>query len=231
MFKKLEKLKNKNYTPQIIFDIGACNGVFTDNMLNIYPNSEYYLFEAIPYTKLDKFNSYHNIFVHKNVILSDKQKVVNWYQGLNTGDSIHKENSIIYKHIKPIIKSAIDLNSYIKINNLFENKTLSNIFIKIDCQGSEIDILKGSTNILPYTDFILIEMPFFGMYNENVPNFKEHIIYLDSIGFIPYDILESHYINNYNMQIDILFINKKHNLNKQVQYDLTQKLEIDKITY
>lgn len=171
------------------------------------------------------------IFVHKDVILSDKQKVVNWYQCLNTGDSIHKEKSILYKDTKPIIKSAIDLNSYISKNNLLKNKTLSNIFIKIDCQGSEIYILKGSTNILPYTDFILIEMPFFGIYNENVPNFKDHIDYLDSIGFIPYDILESHYINGYNMQIDILFINKNHNLNQQVQYDLTQKLQVEKITY
>ena len=231
MFKKLEKLKNKNYTPQIIFDIGAYQGVWTDNMLNIYPNCEYFLFEAIPYEKLDKFNDVNNIFVYKDVILSDKQKVVNWYQGLNTGDSIHKEKSIVYKDTKPIIKSAIDLNSYISKNNLLKNKTLSNIFIKIDCQGSEIDILKGSTNILPYTDFILIEMPFFGIYNENVPNFKDHIDYLDNIGFIPYDILESHYINDYNMQIDILFINKNHNLNQQVQYDLTQKLQVEKITY
>jgi FkbM family methyltransferase len=227
MFKKLEKLKNKNYTPQIIFDIGAYQGVWTDNMLNIYHNCDYYLFEAILYAKLDKFNDSHNIFVHKGVILSDKQKVVNWYEGLNTGDSIHKEKSIFYKDTKPIIKSAIDLNSYISTNNLLKNKTLSNIFIKIDCQGSEIDILKGSTNILPYTDFILIEMPFFGKYNENIPNFKEHIDYLDSIGFIPYDILESHYINGYNMQIDILFINKNHNLNQQVQYDLTQKLQVE----
>lgn len=200
-------------------------------MINIYPNCDYYLFEAIPYAKLDKFNDSRNIFVHNDVILSDKQKVVNWYQGLNTGDSIHKEKSILYKDTKPIIKSAIDLNSYISKNNLLKNKTLSNIFIKIDCQGSEIYILKGSTNILPYTDFILIEMPFFGIYNENVPNFKDHIDYLDSIGFIPYDILESHYINGYNMQIDILFINKNHNLNQQVQYDLTQKLQVEKITY
>ena len=231
MFKKLEKLKNKKYTPQIIFDIGACQGIWTEHMLNIYPNSEYYLFEAIPYEKLDKFNDANNIFVHKDIILSDKQKVVNWYQGLNTGDSIHKENSIVYKDIKPIIKQAIDLNSYITKNQLFVNKNLSNIFIKIDCQGSEIDILKGSINILPYTDFILIEMPFFGIYNENVPNFKEHIDYLDSIGFIPYDVLESHYINDYNMQIDILFINKNHNLNQQVQHDLTQKFSVEKITY
>lgn len=74
-------------------------------------------------------------------------------------------------------------------------------------------------------------MPLFGIYNENVPNFKNHIDYLDSIGFIQYDLLESHYINDYNMQIDILFINKNHNLNQQVRHDLTQKFFVEKITY
>ena len=49
-----------------------------------------------------------------------------------------------------------------------------------------------------------------------MPNFLEHIKYMDSIGFIPYDILENHYINDFNMQIDMLFINKNHNFNKLV---------------
>ena len=34
---------------------------------------------------------------------------------------------------------------------------------------------------------------------------------MDSIGFCPFDIIDNHYINNFNMQIDILFINKKCN--------------------
>lgn len=58
-------------------------------------------------------------------------------------------------------------------NNFF--KESKNILIKIDCQGAEIPILKGSTKILNSVDFIIIEMPFFGQYNENVPNFLEHI--------------------------------------------------------
>lgn len=227
MFDKLKRLKNNNYVPQIIFDIGAHHGTWTYNMLKIYPNSKYYLFEAIDYVELNKLNNYDNISVHKNIILSNKEKQINWYQGSNTGDSIYKENSIIYKDIKPIIKSAVSLDFYIKQNNLFGKTTLSNIFIKIDCQGSEIDILKGASYILSYTDFILLEIPLFGIYNKNVPNFKEHIEYLDNIGFIPYDILDNHYINNYNMQIDMLFINKNHILNKQVQYDLTYKLDLE----
>ena len=39
---------------------------------------------------------------------------------------------------------------------------------------------------------------------------------MDSIGFIIYDIIEEHYVNDFNMQIDILFINKNHNFNTLV---------------
>ena len=95
-----------------------------------------------------------------------------------------------------------------------------NIFIKIDCQGAEIPILKGSKTILNKTDFILLEMPLFGKYNEGIPNFLEHIQFMDSIGFCPFDIIDNHYINNFNMQIDMLFINKLHKLNNVVQQKL-----------
>ena len=59
-------------------------------------------------------------------------------------------------------------------------------------------------------------MPLFGQYNEGVPNFIEHISYMDSIGFVPYDIIGNHYINGFNMQIDMLFINKMHVFNRTV---------------
>ena len=39
---------------------------------------------------------------------------------------------------------------------------------------------------------------------------------MDSIGFVPYDILDNHYINGFNMQIDMLFINKNDKFNNLV---------------
>ena len=42
--------------------------------------------------------------------------------------------------------------------------------------------------LLQKVDFIILEMPFFGKYNENIPNFLEYIVFMDSIGFIPYDL-------------------------------------------
>ena len=99
-------------------------------------------------------------------------------------------------------------------------KNDENIFIKIDCQGAEIPILKGSSLILDRTDFIVLEIPFFGQYNDSVPTFLEHIQYMDSINFVPYDIVDNHYINGYNMQIDMLFINKNHKFITDVQKKL-----------
>jgi hypothetical protein len=93
----------------------------------------------------------------------------------------------------------------------------SEIFINIDCQGDEIPILKGATNILKNASVILLELPFFGQYNTGVPSFLEHISYMDSVGYTVYDICEHHYINDFLMQLDIIFIKKNHALNITVQ--------------
>lgn len=218
MFQKLFILKQKNYYPKNILDIGAHHGNWTKSMMNIYPDSKYYLFEGIDYTELNQFNNVSNVMVYKNILLNDKVEEVEWYEGRNTGDSFFKEKTHHYANSIPIKRKTIDLKSIVKMNSLFSND--DNILIKIDCQGAEIPILKGASSILDRTDFIILELPLFGQYNEGVPNFLEHIKYMDSINFVPYDIVDNHYINGFNMQIDMLFINRKHKFNDDVQNSL-----------
>lgn len=210
MFNKVNDLKNKGYYPDTILDIGAHHGNWTKNMKNIYNDSKYYLFEGIDYSELNQFSNDKNIKVY-NVILNDKIEQVNWYQMKNTGDSIYKEKTHHFKNCEIIKRQTIDLNTFIVENNILQES--KNILIKIDCQGAEIPILKGSGSILEKTDFIILEIPLFGQYNECVPNFLEHISFMDKIGFNAYDIIDNHYINGFNMQIDMLFINKNHKFN------------------
>ena len=217
MFKHFQNLKNMGYYPDAILDIGAHHGIWTINMASIYPNSKYYLFEGINYEELNRFRNHPSIYV-SNELLNDKKEEVDWYEERNTGDSFFKEKTKYFTETKPIKRTTIDLNSIIERDNILKDKT--NIFIKIDCQGAEIPILKGSDTILSKTDFIVIEMPLFGQYNEGVPNFLEHIQFMNNIGFIPFDIVDNHYTNNFNMQIDMLFINKNHNMNNIVQEKL-----------
>jgi len=217
MFNRINNLRNLGYYPDAILDIGAHHGIWTISMAKIYPNSKYYLFEGIDYEELNKFRNHPNVYV-SNELLNDKKEEVDWYEGRNTGDSFFRELSSAFTDTKPIKRKTIDLNSVIERDNILKDK--KNIFIKIDCQGAEIPILKGSDTILSKTDFIVIEMPLFGQYNEGVPNFLEHIQFMNNIGFIPFDIVDNHYINDFNMQIDMLFINKNHNMNKIVQEKL-----------
>jgi FkbM family methyltransferase len=210
MFDKIKNLKNKGYYPDTILDIGAYHGNWTKSMKNIYNHSNYYLFEGIDYSELNHFSNNKNIKVY-NVILNDKIEQLNWYQMRNTGDSIFREKTHYFKDCEIIKRSTIDLNTFIVENNILQES--KNILIKIDCQGAEIPILKGSSSILEKTDFIILEIPLFGQYNEGVPNFTEHISFMDKIGFNAYDIIDNHYINGFNMQIDMLFINKNHKFN------------------
>jgi FkbM family methyltransferase len=210
-------LKNNGYTPDTVLDIGAHVGKWTEDCMKVYPTSKYYLFEPIEYQELDKYkNNNCSVF---NVLLYEKETEVDWYEMKNTGDTIFKELTSYFSDCKPTKKKTTTLSDV--IGPYLQN--IGRVFIKIDCQGAEIPILKGAGDILKVTDFILLEIPLFGKYNENVPNFLEHIQYMDSIGFIPFDILNVHYISNFGVQCDMLFVKKTHRFNDLVQKSLLRR--------
>ncbi len=213
MFQNLEKLRKHGYNPDTILDIGACRGQWTYDCKSIFPEATYYLFEPIQYQELNTLKNIIPDVVVFHTLLDETEREVDWYEKQNTGDSMFREKTVHFKDCVPIKRNTVQLHTlidpYIPL--------MTNVMIKIDCQGAEIPILKGAGDILSKTDFILLEIPFFGQYNENVPSFLEHIQYMDSIGYIPFDILEIHNIKNYTLQVDILFISKNHPLNKRVQ--------------
>ena len=210
---KLISLREKGYTPSTIFDIGACIGTWTDDCMKVYSDAEYHLFEAIEYSELDRFRTKKNIHVNKGVVLNDTVAEVDWFEMRNTGDSMFREKTIHFVNTPPVHRTTTTLDIVLKDYEIPKG----GVFIKIDCQGAEISILKGATKLLEVTDFILLEIPFFGQYNQGVPTFLEHIQFMDNNGFIPYDIVHPHIINRFLMQVDMLFIRKTHPFNKIVQ--------------
>ena len=90
------------------------------------------------------------------------------------------------------------------LDSLFNGKNFD--LIKIDTQGSEIDILKGGIETMKKASFIILEMPFLGEYNKGAPDFYDHIIFMKKHGFVPYDLPEQHRANGILIQIDIIFI-------------------------
>ena len=77
--------------------------------------------------------------------------------------------------------------------------------IKLDTQGSELDILRGGLGCLKNASLAYLELPILN-YNLGSPRFGEYLDFMKQCDFVPYDICELHYSNGVLIQADILFI-------------------------
>ena len=210
MISFLHRLKKIDFIPNKVLDIGAEKGSWTESSLKIFNSCTYTLIEPIGYSELNKFKNHLDKFTVINTILNNYDGEVDWYEMRNTGDSINKERTHHFNNCFPLKKECKQLDT------IFKNENFD--LIKIDVQGAEIKVLEGGKELIKNTSFIIIEMPFMCQYNENTPNFLEHIKKLDELGFIPYDIVEQHRCDETLLfQVDICFINKNYELNKRFQ--------------
>lgn len=201
MYSVLLKL---DWYPKTILDIGAFKGTWTKQTQQVFPKAKFTLIEPTEYKEL---KSVGHTVIH--TLVGKKDSVVEWYSNQSTGDSMYKENTNIYRDILPIQKNIV------KLDMLFPSQTFE--YIKIDCQGAELDILQGGVNLISKTDVLLLECPFAGKYNHGCPSFVEYIQYTESIGFIPLEITEIHRANDVMIQIDILFLRKTSPLWEKIQ--------------
>jgi hypothetical protein len=78
--------------------------------------------------------------------------------------------------------------------------------LKLDTQGSELDILSGSNSVLSQTDLVLLECPII-KYNQGAPNIQQYLDFMRYRGFVLCYLAEEHYAYSCLLQIDIMFIN------------------------
>ena len=142
-------------------------------------------------------------------LLSDSEKEVDFYIRKNeprcTGNSIYRENTSFYDDDQIIVEKKQTKT----LSNLLNNQTFD--LIKIDVQGSEIDIINGGLDIIKEAKGILMEVSLME-YNQNAPT-KEFVYeYMDNLGFKPVELIGNinHPLTYELIQQDILFLNKKY---------------------
>ena len=197
-------LIGKYFKPQSVLDIGANIGQFYNECKEVFPDSKYHLIEGnnICETELKNLEVDYTIS-----LLSDDIKEVNFWMRTDdpfaTGNSIYKENTDFYNSAIPVKKWTETLD------NLFQNETFD--LIKIDTQGSEIDILNGGQNLVKSTKGIILEVSY-KEYNIGSLLSNEVIDYMTSIGFSKVEVINSinHPITEEHIQDDVLFV--KNNL-------------------
>lgn len=195
----INRTKQNGLKFDVVYDIGACSGNFSRWLKNsILSESKYYLFEAnISYlpTLIDPgFNSY------IATLSNEDGKEVDFWVGLNTGDSYYKETTTIYdnKEVKKVKCTTLD--KMIQEKNL----PIPN-FVKIDTQGSELDILSASKSFMGKSEMILCECPIIE-YNKGAPKMSEYLDFFKSYDYIPVEVTQVHRAEDTILQIDLLFM-------------------------
>ena len=197
----LQQIQRDGLKIETVYDIGANIGSWSISLKNtVLKDSYFYLFEGNGDHRASLRNT--GLPYYIGILSNPGREFVEYYKGgTSTGNSYYKENTIFYDDSEPVKLPARTLESLVA-----ECEMPPPNFLKIDTQGSELDILRGAETILPQVDLVYLECPI-GKYNLGAPNIQEYLEYMASQNFIPSDLLEIHTADHVLVQIDIMFIN------------------------
>ena len=207
----ITSLKNKNFKPDYIVDVGCFRGIWTKRLLKFFPNSKYILFDAdhknIEY--LDKLKSKNKNIEYRIKLLSDDEKDYEFFS-MASGSSIFEEQTNYSREIKKIKSSLL----YNELPNEIKN-TKSNL-IKLDVQGAELKVITGLKELINNFEVIILEVSLH-KYNKGSPLFYEVISYMQNNKYILYDIYDLKRLGNIDsflLQFDCVFLRENSNLLK-----------------
>ena len=169
--------------PKVIYDIGACVLHWTNEAKQVWPDSTYVCFEG---TEKCEFLYKENNVLYNIGLLGDSEREVEYYENEMdpAGNSYYKENEEInpqaplyYNDSNKKIKTLTRLDNVVAVKNL----PLPDM-IKLDVQGSELDVLKGASNTLKYCKDLILEIQKVE-YNKGAPIGEDVINYCKFLGF------------------------------------------------
>lgn len=202
----LASIAARGFRPQTIVDIGAYEGGWTTEAKLVWPAAKSILIEANT-AKLYKLKGLGE--VHCALLGAEEGQPVQ-FNLMETGSSIFVENSPVDRQIETRTLSTLDA---------LRLEIASPALLKIDAQGYELEILKGSTNTLPAFDAILLEIAVIEI-NKGAPLLHEVTAFMDRLGFAACEILELHRrpLDHALSQLDIFFVRKDSRLLSDTRY-------------
>jgi FkbM family methyltransferase len=199
--KFLTEIQQRGLEISTVYDIGAWTGGWSRDMKSsVLSSAEFILFEGSPERAAELSNTGFTYF--GNVLSSPNKNYVDFYSTTGTGDSYYKENTENYDNISPVRLPCTTLDRLVKLYDLPKPN-----FIKIDTQGSELDVLSGADSVIQEVDIIYTECPIIS-YNIGSPNIQDYLDFFKQRDFFPVDLLETHIFDDILIQIDLMFMKK-----------------------
>jgi FkbM family methyltransferase len=212
----LMNIKKLGFEPRMVIDVGAFNGEWTEMFKNIFPSSKVLMIEGQA-SKKDDLSRVSAKFPGTKfqiaLLGSEKNKEVTFHVNATVSSVLEEYKSNSFK---------TETRRLELLDDIFKEQNEPELpnFIKLDVQGYELEILKGSSKILESVEFILCEVSLIEI-NKNCPLLGDVVKFMDDIGFVCYDICSfiRRPLDRALWQTDILFIKKGHILGQNKHWN------------
>jgi len=173
-------LKKRGYTPRCIIDVGASTGLWTKDMLKVYPDSNYLMIDPL------QENEQALREVAKNY-----PNVRYWLgaAGRDLGElemHAHGPQSSVYASEWGGALRRVPMNTLDALAKEFAHNVVDGM--KIDVQGAELEVLAGAAETLRMCKVVQVEVSFRRVY-EKAPVAHEIIRFFAEQGFRIFDIV------------------------------------------
>ena len=170
-----------------VIDVGAANGGWTECLKPVFPNADFHLFEPLA----SHAPLYRDAFKERKA--AGEQFTLHEIALSNSdGEGEIELHDSPYGSSLLHVSSADQLPSVkvrlAKLDSLFKSGEIPQAdIIKLDTQGTELQILQGAVNLLRETKFVVVESWFFRGYGSDTPILTEVIAFMAEQGFLPFD--------------------------------------------
>ena len=202
------RLSDIQLMPKDVLDIGAHTGQFYKWAKSAWPYCNVFMIEANPLHENTLLNLTANTKDEYMIsALGDKEREVTFY---TRSDKPHTEGNSYYKEAnywdipQLVQEETVTLK---KLDDIFDEQKVFDL-VKMDTQGSELDILKGGKKLITKATAVILEVAYIE-YNLGAPTSDEVIKHMNSIGFEEIMSIGEHYEGEEISQKDLLFLNKE----------------------
>jgi FkbM family methyltransferase len=198
------RLRDQGFCPSGIIDVGAHQGDWIRLVRQIFPDPPALSVEAreeqrAPLTQICSELSGVQFVI---ALLGSEPKSDVQFQIHGSGSSLFAERSDALRTTRQLQMRTLDdvVSS--------DGRLKSPIFLKLDIQGAELDVLRGAEKTLSLSEVVQVEVALLN-YNEGAPLSAEVVAFMDAKGFAVYDIAGFVRPTGADLvQIDILFVKK-----------------------
>jgi len=181
-------IREKNVSK--IIDIGANKGQFAESIFKRNKHLRVVSFEPLPeaYKILAQKVAQNNHWESYNCAIGSDSSESTIYVSENSHSSsllkINQNHLTAEKSAKVVKEETVSVKL---LSDVIKSDVKETLMLKIDTQGFELEVLKGSIDLFSKVELIIVELSFVQLYDQSA-KFSTVINFLEEYGFILYQI-------------------------------------------